>query len=81
MDMPFMGMGRPVAMAMAPGTVGVPVPAEDSKAEEVGDEAQRADDEDELRVCDLGRFDKTGDGLEDDGDAEGDEEDRVKKGA
>lgn len=81
MGMPFMGMGRSVAMVVAPWAVRMPVSAEDGKAEEVRGEAQRTDDQDELRVRDLGRFDKPGDGLEDDGDAEGDEEHRVEEGS
>ncbi|GKT64693.1 hypothetical protein ColTof3_12032 [Colletotrichum tofieldiae] len=60
--------------------VGVAVAAEDEKADEVRGEAECADDENQLGVVDLGGVEESGNGLEDDGDAQGDEEDGVEEG-
>lgn len=58
----------------------VAVTAEDYKAEEVGNKTGNTDNEDELGLVDLGGFDESCEGFEDDGDAESDEEDGVEEG-
>lgn len=61
--------------------VGVAVATEDKEADEVGGKAKCTNNENENRVFDFGRVKESGYGLEDDGDAEGDEEDGVEEGA
>lgn len=61
--------------------VGVTVAPKDEEPDEVREETRGTDDEDELRIVNLGGFDKSSQGLEDDGYAEGDEEDRVEESA
>lgn len=53
---------------------------EDEEADEVREETGTADGENEDGVADLWRLDETGESLENDRDAEGDEEDGVEKG-
>lgn len=62
-------------------SVGVTVATEDYKADEVGEEASASDDEYQLRVFDVGALDESGEGLENDGNAESDEEDGIEEGA
>lgn len=47
----------------------VAVAAEDHEAEEIGNKTCDTDNEDELGLVDLGGFDESGKGFEDDGDA------------
>lgn len=61
-------------------TVGGAVTAEDDEAKQVREETSAAYNEDEFRVVDLGWFDESCEGLEDNGDAERDEEDGVEEG-
>lgn len=61
-------------------TVGVAVTAEDDEAKQVREETSAAYNEDEFGVVDLGWFDESCEGLEDNGDAERDEEDGVEEG-
>ncbi|GKT41798.1 uncharacterized protein ColSpa_01978 [Colletotrichum spaethianum] len=60
--------------------VGVAVAAEDKEADEVRGETEGTDDENQLGVIDLGRVEESGNGFENDGDAECDEEDGVEEG-
>lgn len=62
-------------------SVRVAVAAKHHEADEVRGEAEAANNEDELRVGNLGGLKKSGDGLEDDGDAKRDQEDGVEEGA
>lgn len=62
---------RPVRVAMT---------TENEEADEVGQEAGRANDEHKLGVVDLGRLNESGQGFEDDRDAEGDEENGIEEG-
>lgn len=54
---------------------------EEEETDDVGCEAERTDDEDELRVRDFLRFYKSLDRFEEDGEAERDKEDAVDKGS
>jgi hypothetical protein len=58
----------------------VSVPAEHEEAHKIGEQASRANDENELWVLDFGRVDKSGDGFKNNGDAEGNEENGVEEG-
>lgn len=62
-------------------SVRVAMPAEHYEADEVGKQAGTSNDEYELRVADVGGFDESSDGFENDGNAESDEEDGVEEGA
>lgn len=53
------------------------VVVEEEQAEDVGSEAEAADDEDKLGIANFLRLDKTLDSFKEDGQAEGDEEDTV----
>jgi hypothetical protein len=57
----------------------VPMSSKDTEAGQVRSQSQAADNQDELRVSNLGRFDESGESFEDDGHAEGDEEDGVEE--
>jgi hypothetical protein len=57
----------------------VPMSSKDTEAGQVRGQPQAADNQDELRVPNLGRFDKSRKGFEDDGHAKGDEEDGVEE--
>jgi uncharacterized membrane protein len=58
----------------------VSVAAEHEETNKVGEQAGRANDENELRVLDFGRVDKSGDGFENNGDAQSNEENGVEEG-
>lgn len=62
-------------------SVRMPVAAKHHETDEVRGEAEAANNEDELRVGNLGGLEEPGDGLEDDGDAKRDQEDGVEEGA
>lgn len=66
-----------VVVVMVVTSVGVA--AEDKKSDKVGGKAEGADDKDKLGVVNLGRVEESGDGLEDDGDAESNQEDGVEE--
>lgn len=70
-----------VAVVVATRSVRVTVAAEDEETSQVGRQTSAANSEDKLRIFDLGGFDEAGEGLEDNGNAKGDEEDGVEKGA
>lgn len=61
-------------------SVRMAVAAENKESDKVGKETGAANNEHELGVVDLGRLNESGQGFEDDGDAEGDEEDGVEEG-
>lgn len=69
-----------VIVAMVVSSMPMSMATQDDETDKVGEETGATDDEDELGVLDLGRLDESGDGFEDDGDAEGDKEDGVEKG-
>lgn len=58
----------------------VAMTAENQETDEIGGETAAADDENQLGIGDLLGLNKTGQGLENDRDAEGDEEDGVEEG-
>lgn len=58
----------------------VPVSSQDDKAQQVGEEAGAAHDQDKLGVVDFGRFDEARQGFKNDGDAESNQEDGVEEG-
>ena len=58
----------------------VRVVVEEEEAEDVGEQAEGADDADELWVLDGLGLDEAIDGLEEDGETQGDEEDAVDEG-
>lgn len=62
-------------------SVRMPVAAKHHEADEVRGEPEAANNEDELWVGNLGGLEESGDGLEDDGDAERDQEYGVEEGA
>ena len=70
-----------VIVVVPPRPMGMTVPTQNDKTNKIGAQAGGANNENELRVVDLGRIDESRDGFEDDGDAEGDEEDGVEEGA
>lgn len=69
-----------VIVVVSTRSVRMAVAAENKEADKVGKETGAADNEHELGVVDLGRLNESGQGFEDDGDAEGDEEDGVEEG-
>lgn len=69
-----------VIMVVVGVTVAVTVAAEDKESDEVGEEASGTDDKHQLGVADLRGLDESGQGFEDNGNAEGDEEDGVEEG-
>lgn len=69
-----------VIVIVATRSVRVSVAAEDKEADEVGEEAGASNDEDKLGLRDLGGFDETSQGFENDGHAEGDEKYGVEEG-
>lgn len=80
MDMLVAVLAVGVVMIVTSVFMGVTVAAQDEEANEVGKEAGASHDEDEFGLVDLGRLDETGEGFEDDGNAERDEEDGVEEG-
>lgn len=69
-----------VVVVVSTRSVRMAVAAENKEADKVGKETGAANNEHELGVVDLWRFNESGQGFEDDGDAEGDEEDGVEEG-
>lgn len=69
-----------VIVVVSTRSVRMAVAAENKEADKVRKETGAANNEHELGVVDLGRLNESGQGFEDDGDAEGDEEDGVEEG-
>jgi len=70
-----------MAMGVIPRTVRVAMAPENDEANQVRRKTDAPDYADELGVLDRGWVQETGERLEHDGDAEGDEEDGVEEGA
>lgn len=60
--------------------VGVSMATKNNKSEQVRRQTGTSNNENKLRLVDLGRFHESGQSFEDDGDAKGDEEDGVEEG-
>jgi competence protein ComGC len=61
--------------------VRVSMASQNEEANEVGEEPSRTNNQDEFGVADLGRFHESCQGFENDGYAEGDEEDGIEESA
>jgi hypothetical protein len=69
-----------IVIVVSVGMSAVAVATEHEETNQVGEEASRTDNEHELGVFNRGGFDESSQGLEDNGDAEGDKEDGIEEG-
>lgn len=75
-----MGVFMPLSsMIMITRPMRVSVTTKDQKSDQVGEEASTTDNEYELRIVDLGWFDESSDGFQDDGDTKCDKEDGIEE--
>ena len=73
--------GMVMVVAMIGRSMGVSMSAQDEESDNIREQAQGANDKDELRVQDFWRIQESGDSFEDDGEAQCDQEDGIEEGA